>query len=137
VDGLKYGLVLFVVISLTTISAFAQHKYYARTVRRMVRSHNQPGCVLVSGRAKSRLRGAIAVLVLRTPDGVIESATVMEGSSVLARFKDRPEWIGRPATGPLPNCSSRQAAAVKDACSRVPGGLRTRVRRGDRPAHRE
>lgn len=128
-DEWKFAVVLFVALSLTAVSAFAQHSYYVRTVRRLAGAHNRPGCVLVSGRAKSRLRGAIAVLVLRTTDGVIEAASVMEGSSVLARFRDRPDWVGLAARGTLPRCSPRMAAAVEDACGRVPGGLRTARRR--------
>jgi glucitol operon activator protein len=102
VDEWKFAVVLFVALSLTAVSAFAQHSYYVRTVRRLARAHNRPGCVLLSGRAKSRLRGAIAVLVLRTTDGVIEAASVMEGSSVLARFRDRPDWVGLAATAYRP-----------------------------------
>jgi glucitol operon activator protein len=61
------------------------------------------------------------VLVLRTHDEVIKAAVVMEGSSVLARFKNRPDWVGRSARDPLPGASPRVAAAVAEARSRVPG----------------
>ena len=108
-------------VSLTAISALAQHKYYARTVRRLAIAHNRPECVLVSGRGKRRLRGAIVVVVLRTDDEQIQAATVMEGSTVLARFKDRDDWVGLSARDPLPDCSPRAAMAVADARTRVPG----------------
>jgi DNA-binding transcriptional regulator of glucitol operon len=75
----------------------------------------------VSGRGKRRLRGAIVVMVLRTDDEQIQAATVMEGSTVLARFKDRDDWVGLSAREPLPDCSPRAATAVPDARTRVPG----------------
>jgi glucitol operon activator protein len=120
-------LILFAALSLTALGSIAQHKYYVRTVRRLAREHDKPGCVLVSGRAKSRLRGAIAVLVLRRDDNVIEGAAVMEGASVMARFKDRTDWIGLPASGTLPRCSTRLASAVAEARSHAPGQMRTGI----------
>ena len=114
-------LLIVAAVLLTATSGLAQHKYYTRTVRRLAREHDEPGCVLVSGRGKSRFRGAIAVLVLRRHDEQIQAAAVLEGASVLARFKDRPDWVGLSARNPLPKCSPRLAAAVADARSRVPG----------------
>ena len=108
-------------VLLTATSGLAQHKYYTRTVRRLAREHDEPGCVLVSGRGKSRFRGAIVVLVLRKHDEQIKAAAVMEGASVLARFKDRSDWVGLSARNPLPGCSPRLVAAVADARSHVPG----------------
>jgi DNA-binding transcriptional regulator of glucitol operon len=116
-----FTLVLLAALLLTTLSAYAQHKYYVSTLRRLARQHNTPGCVLVSGSSRGRLRGAVAVLVLRAEDEAIEAAAVMEGSSVLARFKDRPDWVGLPATGRLPGCSPRLAKAVAEARTRIPG----------------
>jgi glucitol operon activator protein len=118
-------LLMVAAVLLTTVSGLAQHKYYTRTVRRLAREHNEPGSVLVSGRGKSRFRGAIAVLVLRKHDEVIQAARVMEGASVLARFKDRPDWVGLSARGELPGCSPRLATAVADARSHMPGRRRT------------
>jgi glucitol operon activator protein len=118
---MQFFVVLLAAMTLTAVSTLAQHKYYARTVRRLATAHNEPGFVLVSGRGKSRFRGAIAVLVMRRADLSIRAAAVMEGASVLARFKDRHDWVGLPARSALPDCSPRLAAAVADACSRVPG----------------
>jgi glucitol operon activator protein len=118
----QFLLLLLIALSLTTTSALVQHKYYARTVRRMASAHDEPGCVLVSGRSKSRWRGAIAVLVMRRHDQHIRAAAVMEGASVFARFKDRHDWVGLSAGDALPGCSPRLAAAIADARSRVPGG---------------
>lgn len=120
-DNATVFVLVVAIMSLTGISAIAQHKYYARTVRRLAREHDEPGHVLVTGRGKSRFRGAIVVLVLRAGDEVIKAAMVLEGASVLARFKPRPDWVGRSAREPLPGASPRVAAAVAEACSRVPG----------------
>jgi glucitol operon activator protein len=114
-------LLIVAAVLLTATSGLAQHKYYTRTVRRLAAAHDEPGYMLVSGRGKSRFRGAIVVLVLRKHDEQIKAAAVMEGASVLARFKDRPDWVGLSARNPLPGCSPRLVAAVADARSRLPG----------------
>ena len=120
-SNLQTFVLLLAAVSLTAITALGQHRYYARTVRRLAAAHRGSDHVLVSGRGKSRLRGAIVVLVLHKDDERIRAAAVMEGSTVLARFKDRPDWVGLPARGPLPGSSTRAAAAVADACTRLPG----------------
>ena len=120
-DNLQLFVVMLAVVSLSAVSALAQHRYYTRTVRRLAGEHNRPDCVLVSGRGKSRLRGAIAILVLRKDDEQIQAAAVMQGATVLARFRDRPDWVGLSARDPLPDCTGRVAAAVADARTRVPG----------------
>jgi DNA-binding transcriptional regulator of glucitol operon len=125
VDNATVFVLVVAIMSLTGVSAIAQHKYYARTVKRIAREHDEPGHMLVTGRGKSRFRGAIVVLVLRTTDEVIKAAVVMEGASVLARFRPRPGWVGRSARDPLPGASPRVAAAVAEARSQVPGRRRT------------
>jgi glucitol operon activator protein len=122
--SIEYLLLVFLVMSLTAIGGIAQHRYYTRTVGRLAREHAEPGCVLVSGRGKGRLRGAIVVLVLRKHDEVIRAATVMEGATVLARFKERPDWVGLSARDDLPECSPRVAKAIADAKTHVPGRRR-------------
>jgi glucitol operon activator protein len=121
VDNATVFVIVVAIMSLTGVSAIAQHKYYARTVKRLAREHDEPGHMLVTGRGKSRFRGAIVVLVLRTQDEMIKAAAVMEGASVLARFKNRPDWVGLSARDTLPGSSPRVAAAVAEARSRVPG----------------
>jgi len=109
------------IMSLTGVSAIAQHKYYARTVKRLAREHDEPGHMLVTGRGKSRFRGAIVLLVLRTQDEMIKAAVVMEGASVFARFKSRPGWVGRCARDDLPGSTPRVAAAIAQARTQLPG----------------
>jgi glucitol operon activator protein len=121
VDNATVFVLVVAIMSLTGVSAIAQHKYYVRTVKRLAREHDEPGHMLVTGRGKSRFRGAIVVLVLRMHDEVITAAAVMEGASVLARFKNRSDWVGRSAREPLPGASPRVAAAVAEARTRLPG----------------
>jgi glucitol operon activator protein len=128
-ENLGFGLILFSALVLTAVSALGQHKYYVRTIRRLAREHSEPGRVLVSGRAKGRLRGAIAILVLRANDQTIEGAAVMEGASILARFKDRPDWVGHSARGSLPDCSALLAAAVAEARKQIPARFKTSAAR--------
>jgi glucitol operon activator protein len=125
VNNIGYFLVVLLVMSLTAVGGLAQHRYYTRTVVRLAREHDEPGCVLVSGRGKGRLRGAIAVLVLHKDDEVVRAAAVMEGATVLARFKERPDWVGLSARDDLPQCSPRVARAVADARTHVPGRRRS------------
>jgi len=120
-NSVQFFVLMLAAVTLTGVSTLAQHKYYARTVRRLATAHNDTGFVLVSGRGKTRFRGAIAVLVMSREDRLIRAAAVMEGASVLARFKDRDDWVGRTTHSALPDCSPCLAAAVTDACSRVPG----------------
>ena len=49
----------------------------------------------------------------------------MEGATVLARFKERPDWVGLSARDDLPRCSPRLAKAVADARTHVPGRRRS------------
>jgi hypothetical protein len=49
----------------------------------------------------------------------------MEGATVLARFKQRPDWVGLSASDDLPRCSRRLAKAVADARTHVPGRRRS------------
>jgi glucitol operon activator protein len=125
-----YFLLVLVVMTLTAVGGIAQHRYYTRTVGRLAREHPEAGCVLVSGRGKGRLRGAIVVLVVRKDDEMIRAAAVMEGATVLARFRERPDWVGLSARDALPRCSPRVAKAVADARTHVPGRRRSAPVRG-------
>jgi glucitol operon activator protein len=121
VDNATVFMLVVAIMSLTGISAIGQHKYYARTVKRLACAHDEPGHILVTGRGKSRFRGAVVVLVLRRHDEVIKAAVVMEGASVLARFKDRQDWVGLSAREVLPGASPRVTAAVAQARTCIPG----------------
>ena len=117
-------LLLFLAMSLTAASGLAQHRYYTRTVRRLAREHDEPGCMLVSGRGKGRVRGAIAVLVLRQarrgdPGGGGHGRRHRPGP-----LQGAPRLGGPSARDDLPRCSPRLAKAVADARTHVPGRRR-------------
>jgi glucitol operon activator protein len=77
------------------VLSFFQHRYYTKTVQRLIREGQDPDATLVSGRHKGKLRGAVALLIVGPgPDPVIERAAIMVGASVMARFHDRPELVG-------------------------------------------
>jgi glucitol operon activator protein len=120
-EYLAFTLLLLAALLLTTLGGLLQHRHYAKTVQRLAREYNRPGLVLVSGTARGRLRGAAVILVLRRDDEVIERAYILEGSSSLARFRDKKEWIGLSAREPLPACSTRLGEAVAVARKRIPG----------------
>ena len=63
---------------------------------------------------------------------MIRAAAVMEGATVLARFKERPDWVGLAARDDLPRCSPRLAKAVADARTHVPGRRRSAPMPGTR-----
>lgn len=120
-DFLPLALLLLGGFLLTGLTSVAQHRYYLRTVNWLADEEHRKGVVLVSGRATGGLRGAVVLLLVRTTDEVVERALVMEGASVLARFRERPRL-----NGPLRTASSR---AGSTATSRAVEDARDRYRR--------
>jgi glucitol operon activator protein len=78
--------------------SYRQHLAYQRVVNRVATEENRSGVFLVTGRAKGRLRGAVVLLVIDRRRATITRALAMEGFSVFARFRERPELAG-PVTG--------------------------------------
>lgn len=116
---LPLTLLLLGALVLSMTFAHLQHRYYLREVNRLAAQYRQAGYVLTSGIARGRLRGAIAILVVRRDGDVIERATVMEGSSILARFRERGALHGQSlkalAQAPLSTAAKR---ALEDAAAR-------------------
>ncbi|TLS47387.1 transcriptional regulator [Streptomyces montanus] len=135
-EFLPLALLLLGAFVLTTLTSIAQHRYYMRTVNRVAGDEHRTGVVLVSGRATGGLRGAVVLLLVRTSDETVERALVMEGASVLARFRERPRLAGDLRTAPSRATSTATARALEDARDRyrrmrsggtaepVPSGLR-------------
>jgi glucitol operon activator protein len=103
---------------LSLLASLAQHRYYMRTVNRLAAEEHRSGVTLVSGRATGRFRGAVVLLVVRQSDRVVERALVMQGASVLARFRERPELTGKLATASARATTAVTARAVEDARDR-------------------
>jgi len=117
-EQLPLALLLLGAFVVSMASSLWQHRYYMRTVNRLTAEEHRAGVTLVSGRATGRLRGAVVLLLVRQSDQVVERALVMQGGSVLARFRERPELCGRLRTASSRAASPAAARAVEDARDR-------------------
>lgn len=98
---LGFGLILLVALVLGAGSTLYQHRTYQNATRRMgLAFRGAKNHFLVSGRGKSILRGAIVLLVVDRTTRSVVAAEAMIGSTVLARFRPRPELLGPLATAP-------------------------------------
>lgn len=95
--------------------SYRQHLGYQRTVNELASAENRSGVLLVSGRAKGWRRGAIVVLVIDRRRGRVLRARAMEGASVFARFRDRPELAGPVEAAEERAGSTALAQAVREA----------------------
>lgn len=116
---LPVALLLFGMFILSSLVSYQQHRYYLRVVNRLAADYRRSGYALASGRAKGKTRGAVAILVVRRdePD-FIERAMVMQGATVFARFRERPELAGRATEDVLGRCPAAVRRAVADALER-------------------
>ena len=90
-QGLVLLLGAFVVAGLLT---YRQHLGYQQAVNDLATEENRSGVLLVSGRAKGWRRGAIVLLIIDRRRGQVLRARAMEGASVFAKFRERPELAG-------------------------------------------
>lgn len=99
--------------------SYRQHLRYAGVVNQVAAEENRGGVLLVTGRAKGKLRGAVVLLVVDRRRNAVTRALTMEGASVFARFRECPEL-----TGPLGTLTERApskavAKAAADALTMV------------------
>ncbi|TCP54025.1 DNA-binding transcriptional regulator of glucitol operon [Tamaricihabitans halophyticus] len=111
------------------IFSWLQHYAYQRTVNQVATEENRSGVVLVTGRGKGKLRGAVVLLVIDRRGKEVRRALAMRGASVFARFQERPELCG-----PLDGLADREQSkmlrkAIEDAVANF-----KRVTAGARPA---
>ncbi|PXY24370.1 transcriptional regulator GutM [Prauserella flavalba] len=111
--------------------SYRQHLGYQRAVNELATDENRSGMLLVSGRAKGRLRGAIVLLVIDRRRGEVTRAQVMEGVSVFATFTERPDLAG-PVEGAEERAGSKALAkavaeALKMAARLNAGTLRSQA----------
>lgn len=90
-QGLLLVLGAFALAGLLT---YRQHQGYARAVNDLATEENRSGVLLVSGRSKGWRRGAVVLLVIDRRRGRVLRARAMEGASVFAKFRERPELAG-------------------------------------------
>jgi len=117
-DLLSVSLLLLGAFVASMAASALQHRYYMRTVNRVAGEEHRAGVTLVSGRGTGRLRGAVVLLLVRRDDDVVERALVMQGASVLARFREHPALTGPLATADGRAPSPAVARAVADARDR-------------------
>ncbi|HEX6355938.1 transcriptional regulator GutM [Actinophytocola sp.] len=127
------GLVLLLgAFAVAGVLTYRQHMGYQRAVNELAAEENRSGVLLVSGRAKHWRRGAIVLLVIDRRRGQVLRARAMEGASVFARFRERPELAGPVEAAEQRAGSKALAKAVHEAlgmASRLnAGALRTAAR---------
>lgn len=111
------GLLIIAIMGSTGMSYF-QHRSYIRKVNQLIRDHPGDDLTLVSGRRKGKVHGAVALLMVRDgSDPEIVRALTMEGASVFARFRERPEFCGPASQSPTGVPRARRLA-VEDAIAR-------------------
>ncbi|GLY70622.1 transcriptional regulator GutM [Amycolatopsis taiwanensis] len=108
--------------------SYRQHQRYARVVNQVATEENRSGVLLVTGRAKGKFRGAVVLLVIDRRQDLVTRALGMEGASVFAGFRERPELTGPVKTVADRAPSKAVAKAVADALkmvSRLTAGQRS------------
>ena len=95
--------------------SYRQHLGYQRAVNDLATEENRSGVLLVSGRSKGWRRGAIVLLVIDRRRGEVLRARAMEGASVFARFRERPELAGSVAAAEERAGSPALAKAMTEA----------------------
>ena len=125
--------VLVGVFLLALVLAALQHRAYQRTINLVAAQEHRPGVVLVSGRAKGALRGAVVVLVVDRGRQEVVRALAMQGASVFARFRERSELHGPAGVVAERASTTALRRAVEDAMTRY---RRTAQRTGESVARR-
>ena len=93
-----FAIILVAALVLNVVLSIMQHRIYMGNAKRLQEQYaGRSDHFLVSGRGKGFLRGALVLLVIDGSRNQIVAARAMVGSTILVRFKDRPELLG-PAT---------------------------------------
>ncbi len=80
----QFALYLFAAMILGVPLTWLQTRRYTRAVREMAAGHQDPSNILVSGRGRGKIRGAVVMLVIDAATRTIIEARVMAGASVFA-----------------------------------------------------
>lgn len=124
---LPITLLLLAMFGLSMAGSYLQHRYYQRQVNELAAQYRDGAYALASGRHKGKLRGAVALLVVRRDDpNDVRRAVVMSGSTLFARFRERPDIQGTTTETQLAGQPKAVRLAVLDALDR-----------GRRTVHRE
>ncbi|WP_105034982.1 transcriptional regulator GutM [Cryobacterium aureum] len=98
-DTGRFALFLLGALLLSGVFSYFQQRAYTGVTRRLAQQFGGNSAhVLVSGRSKGILRGAVVVLVIDSTDQEVLAAEAMVGRSVLAKFRVRAELLGSART---------------------------------------
>jgi Glucitol operon activator len=110
-----FAILLFAALALSALLSWLQRRAYVQTTQRLSdENRDSRDRILVSGRGKGILRGAIAVLVVDTSSRRIVAAEAMIGGSIFARFHPRPELLG-PCSSAASRAGEKRLAQAVDA----------------------
>lgn len=111
-----FAAILFAALVLAGLLSWLQSRAYSRATRRLAeRFADNSRAVVVSGRGKGRLRGAIVILVVDSGSKLVIGAEVMEGASVLARFHPRADLEGPLSSLPQRTADAKLQQAIAQA----------------------
>ena len=111
-----FALLLFAALALSGLLSWLQHRAYSNATRRLTdQFRGGRDNILVSGRGKGILRGAVAILVVDSRARRVLAAEAMVGVSVFARFHERPELLGPSSSAVDRAGEKRLAEAVRAA----------------------
>jgi len=108
--------------------SYRQHQRYSRVVNEVATEENRGGVLLVTGRAKGKLRGAVVLLVIDRRRELVTRALAMEGASVFATFRERPDLAGPLHTLAERASTKAMSKAIAEAMTmadRLTGGQKT------------
>ena len=119
-DTTKFAIVLIAALMLNAVLSYLQVRVYDKVTRRLANDFGgNADFVLVSGRAKGLFRGAVLVLVIDSASGRVLAAEAMEGVSVMAKFRVRPDLLGPVATLTVRTKGKRMTKAAEGALEQL------------------
>lgn len=91
----QLGLILLAVVwALQAVGTWMQMKHYREVMGDI--SRRWADGFVGAGNARGRLGKGVILILVVSPDDVVRRLAVMEGRSVMAKFKPLPEFEGRP-----------------------------------------
>lgn len=132
-DQLGFVALLIFAIVLSFAFSYQQHRAYVGAIRDLADAYDRNGVAVVSGRGKGFLRGCVVILAVDSVTRRILEARVMQGSTVLARFR-RAEFLEGNLKGVAERTTSKHmAAAIEQATTQFRETTATRSVRAQRP----
>lgn len=116
----RFPAILIVAMLLGMGLTFLQQQSYSRQLNHALTRASGDHLMLVSGRGRSFMGGAIVILIVDQLTRQVVWASLMAGRTTFARFHDAPHLLG-PVDGAVARASGKQVkAAVQMALSQLP-----------------